>query len=190
MPQNEKYYDMFMRLDAECARAYEDKYLLQSIECFLPRLDSTQPSYHVFVHLTELLKRDLALTVYKVLFDPKGEVTLRKFNSESQKLGTKKRVSIKKELSDNVKQMKEPLKDLRNKYWAHLDFATGISVLTQTLMQAAEEMAALLEQIADSEIDDRITPFHFTAELRQLIVNHLGVLQMLDPILKQTPSDK
>lgn len=142
-------------------RAYVDKALLETIEGSTKSENDTvvylgKRSYHVLGLICELLKYDLALTIWKVYIDGNAKAnTIKHLNGFMHKLGagTKKSTNLSKE----HETVCNDITSMRHAFLGHNDLnKCDKKIDVKTMYDILNAIKKMYNALCDTAIDDRV----------------------------------
>ncbi len=167
MTENEKkeYVQRYETLQNLLLNAYVDVFSLNEIGKFNETRGEDdrvlfQSSSHVIGHIIDLLKADLALTVWKLYSDPNPKAnTIKHLGNFIKKTDNNKAYCVPKmSLSNSIKDIEKKLTTLRNTYLAHNDSAIqSVSIPLSDLECLVEDLRTKLNSMCFEQIDTGIT---------------------------------
>lgn len=160
--RNDEYFERCNGLYCMILRAYVDKALLVTMENSTKSendgsMQLGKRSYHVLGHICELLKYDLALTIWKIYIDNNTKAnTVKHLNGYMYKLkmGTKKSVN----LSHNYDAVCDDIESMRHAFLGHNDLKKcNKKIDVKTMYDILDEIREVYNALCDPAIDDRVT---------------------------------
>ena len=182
--RNDDYFVRCDNLYYLILKAYTDKFLLEAIELCNKNIEKNNEcfgkrSFNVLVHITELIKSDLALSVWKICEDnsPKAN-TLKRLNNFMRNAQMKKKASPK--LSQKYKSIRSDLEKIRNMSIAHEDVCQSkICINIADLNDMLNEIKDKYNAFCDTAIDDRVQQIT-TSKINAIEFNStLGLLSII-----------
>ena len=152
-----EYSDRYTGILELLISGYYDAFMLQAIDEIRPESkDYVGVSFKMLRHISELLKRDLALVIWKVFVDTDFRAnTISQLRSFLGKNG----VRIKKQTLSNA-DLVEHVKEARNSFLAHNDAEhSSVSIEISHLYTALDEIRSMLNELCFPEINDNVFPF-------------------------------
>lgn len=160
--RNDDYFKRCDGLYHMILRAYVDKALLVTMESSAKSgndgsMQLGQRSYHVLGHICELLKYDLALTIWKIYIDDNAKAnTIKHLNSFVHKLGagTKKSTNLSKE----HEVVCNDITSMRHAFLGHNDLhQCNKKIDVKTMYDILNEIKEMYNALCNTAIDDRVT---------------------------------
>lgn len=160
--RNDEYFERCNGLYYMILRAYADKALISTIENSTKSKDNEticlgKSSYNVLGHICELLKCDLALTIWKIYIDGNAKAnTIKHLNSFVRKLGigTKKSTN----LSNEHEAVCNDITSMRHTFLGHNDLnKCDKKIDVKTMYDILNAIKEMYNALCDIEIDDRVT---------------------------------
>lgn len=142
---------------------YYDAFMLQAIDEIRPESkDYVGVSFKMLRHISELLKRDLALVIWRIYFDSDSKAnTVRQLNGYLRKNG----VETHQRLSLSNKSLEKELDEARNSFLAHNDAKkSNVSIEIADLNTALDEIRLMLNGLCFPEIDSGV--FQLTDQMK------------------------
>ena len=135
---------------------YYDALMLQTIDEIRPESKNyAGASFMALVHVSELLKRDLALTIWRIYVDsdPKAN-TIKHLNDFLRRNG----VETQQKLTLSNRALKEKLERVRNSFLAHNDVKkSDVTIDISDLYIALDEIRLMLNGLCFPNIDPKVT---------------------------------
>lgn len=157
--RNEDYFERCNGLYNLIYTAYLDKSLLKMIDLIddsikAGKIALKKQSSDVLKHLCDLIKRDIALTIWKIYLDDSKANTIKQLNAFVYKL-TNKKISIK--LSPKYNKVCEDIAKMRNKTLSHADLQRSNSaIIMNDAFDILDELKNMYNDMCDITIDDRV----------------------------------
>jgi len=176
-PIDDNYYKKYDNIHSLLFKAYTDKYILQSIDSIKSKLpqeanDITHRMVFVLAHICELVKSDLALTIWKVFYDNGNDANTVK--SLNRYLFATYKYKYKIIETDNIKKIRPTINDARTGFIAHnLMDDTGRVLQTSDLFNALEDIRIIYNNLCIKDYDSRVEPLS-NAELLHMIFAEKG----------------
>lgn len=196
--RNDEYFERCDNLYYLILKAYINQFLLETIEFYNKTIENGnvyfgKRSFNVLVHITELIKSDLALIVWKICLDEDKEAnTLRHLNGFMHNAQIGKKVSPK--LSSKYNAICSDLKDIRNMSIAHEDIHQNkICINIADLNGMLNEIKDIYNALCDSAIDDRvqqITSQNIDAIKFNSTLGLLSIIQCDSTMVRENISDE
>jgi len=160
----DEYYSLCEELYHLILKAYIDKALLEAIEMNNSVIKQSlmvmeRRSFNVLGHICELIKSDLALTIWKVYFDNDGKAgTLKKLSRllrNSFNTATDNNHFAK--LSKKYSGIQLELNILRNEFLSHNDQRkSGAKIELSDLYSVLDELKEMYNSLCDTSVDKRV----------------------------------
>ena len=188
-PRDEEYYKRYINLFNLIRQAYLDEYFLNSIENFkddLPHEINWDVHSYVFVvsHICELVKRDLALTLWKIFYDDNGKANTLK--GLKKYLFTQYQKQIKYKETANIRNIRTQISAARNSFIAHNTLAnTTLSLQCVDLINALHDIRLFFNMLCLPDIDSRVKPISETQIYNISFQEKFGFERMLKNALQQ-----
>ena len=165
---DDSYYVQYQKLHELICLAYYDDYMLQEIGRYNELISSgkgalCRASYDVMSHISELLKGDLALSLWKVSMDTNPKACtighLRSYIINANRSFADKIQARWGPRPAGLDTTKEQIRLLRQSYLAHRDKAsTDASVELSQMEEFLQYAKDCLNALCFQEIDERVTP--------------------------------
>ena len=142
---------------------YYDAFMLQAIDEIRPESkDYVGVSLKMLRHISELLKRDLALVIWRIFVDSDSKAnTVRQLNGYLRKNG----IETLQRLSLSNKSLEKKLNEARNSLLAHNDAnKPKVSIKVADLNNALDEIRLMLNSLCFPEIDSGV--FQLTDQMK------------------------
>lgn len=159
METNDEYINRYEKICDEIGRTIVSVGILRCLGQFSEvDINRRDPRYKIIIHLCELAKRDLVLTVWKLYFDSDSKAnTVRSLKRYLYSIGYKKDCKMK--LSKEVSLIEKPLRKLRSEYLAHIDSNIDYNTVSiELVVKAFYEIVEMAKCLCDANIDDRAKP--------------------------------
>ncbi len=162
LSRNEEYYDRYTELQDLVLRAYIDVLSLEEITSAVgtnqdSHIEMLDVSINALGHICELLKADMALTIWKIYYESYGwannigNLNRDFFAPRGERRETK--------LPKDLKTYKAPIQTLRKEYLAHNSAEkSGTSISVQALRAVLDAIKDLLNGLCDPTLDSRVEP--------------------------------
>lgn len=159
--RNDGYFERCNGLYCMILRAYVDKALLVTMENSTKSenggsMQLEKRSYHVLGHICELLKYDLALTIWKIYIDNNAKAnTIKHLNGFVHKLGVENKKST--NLSKEHEAVCNDITSMRHAFLGHNDLKKcNKKIDVKTMYDILDEIKEMYNALCDSAIDDRV----------------------------------
>ena len=176
----EKYRHEYEDLQSLMVSAFTDLYTLKAIGSFVVPFQTEYSEETCFVlnHLTSILKRDLFLSVYKMMYDSdEGTNSLIKLNAELHKSGYTQAQLIK---SDIYRKIENDAKHFRDKLIAHNDAERVLNTIKMDDLEAIlRDARHSLNACCIQELSPQVTPFSNRLLMHIQLNTHLGFAKLI-----------
>ena len=155
--RNDEYFKRCNGLHYLLNTAFMDKSLLKMNDSIrADRIALKKQNSDILQHLCNLIKRDLALTIWKIYIDDDEKAnTIKKLNSFVSKLGNRPKVSIK--LSSKYKRVCKDITQMRNTSLSHADWCgSNSTIIINDLFGILDEIKNMYNSMCDITLDDRV----------------------------------
>lgn len=149
------YFERCNELYHLILKAYIDKNLIKTIEVKRSKMEK---NFYVVGHVCELLKADLALTIWKIYLDnDKKANTIKNLNSYICTTYSKTKASTK--LPKHYNESLKNLCEARSQFIAHNDISKCDTKITMNeLYKILDEIRKIYNALCNESIDDRVIP--------------------------------